>query len=127
MDKCLFCDASSAVLENELAYVRFDGYPVSDGHMLICPRRHFGDFFDATQAERDAVFSLLDEARTLSAKRFNPDGYNIGINCGKAAGQTVMHAHVHVILRFDGDVADPRGGVRWVVPAKATYWNDEVS
>ncbi len=121
MEECLFCDVSVAVLENELAYARLDGYPVSDGHILICPRRHFGNFFDATSEERDAVLSLLDEAKSFTEERFRPDGYNIGINCGVASGQTVMHMHMHLIPRYRGDMDDPRGGVRGVIPGKQKY------
>jgi diadenosine tetraphosphate (Ap4A) HIT family hydrolase len=121
MNECPFCECSSPVLENDLAFVRPDKYPVSEGHLLICPRRHFADFFEASQAERKAIFSLLQDAKALSTKTLRADGYNIGINCGVAAGQTVMHLHVHLIPRYHGDMPDPRGGVRGVIPAKQKY------
>lgn len=87
------------------------------------PRRHVGSFFDLQQAERDAVFELLALARTALDAEFGPAGYNIGINDGPAAGQTVPHLHVHLIPRYDGDRDDPRGGVRWIFPERANYWS----
>ncbi len=121
MDECPFCEHSTFLLENDLAFARLDKYPVSEGHLLVCPRRHFADFFDASKAERNAIFSLIDEAKELTDKTLDPQGYNIGINCGEAAGQTVMHLHVHLIPRYHGDMPDPRGGVRGVIPEKQKY------
>ena len=121
MNGCPFCDHSSALIENDLAYVRPDMFPVSRGHVLICPRRHFADYFDATEEERQAIFFLLGEAKKNSTEAHNPDGFNVGINCGEAAGQTVMHLHVHLIPRYKGDMDDPRGGVRGVIPEKQKY------
>ena len=100
-----------------------DGYPVSPGHSLIIPKRHVGSFFDATPPERAALLALLDKAKELVEETHKPDGYNIGINDGAAAGQTVPHLHIHLIPRYEGDQDDPRGGVRWVMPAKADYWS----
>ncbi|ABN57417.1 histidine triad (HIT) protein [Methanoculleus marisnigri JR1] len=91
------------------------------GHLLIIPYRHVADFFDATDAELAALLALVREAKTLLDDRFHPDGYNIGVNVRKAAGQTVMHLHLHVIPRYAGDVKDPRGGVRGAVPEKRVY------
>ena len=105
------------------AIVIRDAYPVSVGHTLVMPRRHVGSFFDLQQAERDAVFELLALARTALDAEFGPAGYNIGINDGPAAGQTVPHLHVHLIPRYDGDRDDPRGGVRWIFPERANYWS----
>jgi diadenosine tetraphosphate (Ap4A) HIT family hydrolase len=99
-----------------------DGYPVSPGHTLIVPKRHIGSFFEATAAERESLLRLLDEAKVALDAEFHPDGYNIGINDGTAAGQTVPHLHIHLIPRYTGDIPDPRGGVRWVLPDKAQYW-----
>jgi len=121
---CPFCtlEPSRIAGANALA-VRFDdGFPLTPGHSLIIPRRHFGSFFEATAEERTALLSLLDEAHAEATRAFSPDGFNIGINDGAAAGQTVPHLHIHLIPRRLGDVADPRGGVRWVIPDKARYW-----
>lgn len=99
-----------------------DCYPVSHGHTLLIPKRHTGSFFDLSAPERDDLLGLLDRAKLALDEEFQPQGYNIGINDGAAAGQTVHHVHVHLIPRFDGDLPDPRGGVRWVIPDKAKYW-----
>jgi diadenosine tetraphosphate (Ap4A) HIT family hydrolase len=121
MQPCPFCDAGPAVLANELAYARYDSYPVNPGHLLLLTRRHVEDFFQATAAERAALFELVDAGKRLLDEQFKPDGYNIGINVGEAAGQTVMHLHVHLIPRHRGDVPEPRGGVRGVIPARQSY------
>ncbi|MCY1278386.1 HIT domain protein [compost metagenome] len=122
---CPFCALpSSRILgENAHAFWIRDGFPVSPGHILIIPRRHVGSFFEVTPQERTALLELLDEARSNVESEFHPDGYNIGINDGAAAGQTVPHLHIHLIPRFRGDLPDPRGGVRWVIPEKADYWS----
>ncbi|HCW0157068.1 HIT family protein [Pseudomonas aeruginosa] len=122
---CPFCTLpSSRVLgENLHAFWIRDGYPISPGHSLIIPKRHVGSFFEATPEERAALLALLDEARSNVEKEYQPDGYNIGINDSAAAGQTVPHLHIHLIPRFHGDMKDPRGGVRWIIPAKADYWS----
>ncbi|NJD26383.1 MAG: HIT family protein [Betaproteobacteria bacterium] len=99
-----------------------DAYPVSPGHTLIIPRRHVDSFFAATADERLAMFELLDRTRTELEQELAPAGYNIGINDGQAAGQTVAHLHLHFIPRFNSDIEDPRGGIRWVLPTKARYW-----
>ena len=122
---CAFCERISdgeLVAENDLAVAFFDAYPVSPGHCLIIPRRHEPDFLALSAAEQAAVWALVTVARAHIEKTATPDGYNIGVNVGEAAGQTIGHAHLHVIPRQRGDVADPRGGIRWVVPAKAAYW-----
>jgi diadenosine tetraphosphate (Ap4A) HIT family hydrolase len=121
MKSCPFCDAGEAVLSNALAYARFDSSPVNPGHLLILPRRHIAGFFDTNADERAALIELLDAGKALLDGRFRPDGYNIGVNVGAVAGQTVMHVHVHLIPRYDGDVAEPRGGVRGVIPARQNY------
>jgi len=120
-DDCPFCVRNDILLKNELAYARFDKYPVNPGHLLIIPFRHFANYFDATAAEKRALLSLLNKAKAKLDKQMSPDGYNIGINIGEVAGQTVMHMHVHLIPRYRGDVANPRGGVRGVIPAKQSY------
>ncbi|WP_437819418.1 HIT domain-containing protein [Sorangium sp. So ce1078] len=113
--------ASSWVASNTLAFALRDRFPVSPGHTLVIPRRLIATWFDATPDERTALFALVDEVKSQLDAELHPDGYNIGINAGEAAGQTVMHLHVHVIPRFRGDVDDPRGGVRHVIPGKGNY------
>jgi diadenosine tetraphosphate (Ap4A) HIT family hydrolase len=121
---CPFCTLPSArvIVENVTAMVIRDGYPVSPGHTLVIPKRHIGSFFDLSDLERRELLSLLDHAKRALDEELHPQGYNIGINDGAAAGQTVPHLHVHLIPRFEGDLSDPRGGVRWVIPDKAKYW-----
>jgi diadenosine tetraphosphate (Ap4A) HIT family hydrolase len=94
-----------------------DGYPVAPGHTLVIPRRHVASIFDLAPEERTALWDLVAHIRGPLVQALHPDGFNIGINDGTAAGQTVMHAHVHLISRWTGDIPDPRGGVRWVIPA----------
>jgi diadenosine tetraphosphate (Ap4A) HIT family hydrolase len=118
---CPFCTADAPVLRNDLAWACFDKYPVNPGHLLILPFRHIATWFEANSEEKSALLALLEEARQLLDERFSPQGYNIGINVGAAAGQTIMHLHVHLIPRYAGDCADPRGGVRGVIPAKQSY------
>lgn len=121
---CPFCTLppERVVAANELALAVRDGYPVSAGHTLLIPRRHIASFFELTKNERDAMFELLTREKTVLDEEFSPEGYNIGINDGAAAGQTVMHLHMHLIPRYVGDRPDPRGGVRWIIPEKADYW-----
>jgi diadenosine tetraphosphate (Ap4A) HIT family hydrolase len=121
--RCPFCcrAQSAIVAENTLAVALRDAYPVSPGHTLIIARRHVASWFDATAEERQALLALGDEVRGSLEREQQPDGYNIGFNVGDAAGQTVMHLHVHVIPRFVGDVDDPAGGVRFVIPARGNY------
>ena len=120
---CPFCNPSEdeIVLANDLCYARYDKFPASPGHLLVIPYRHVANLFDATDADLTALLALVREGKTFLDGRFHPDGYNVGVNMGEAAGQTVMHLHVHLIPRYDGDVADPRGGVRGAVPEKRVY------
>jgi len=122
---CPFCslDPKRVIGSSDLAVALRDGYPVSPGHTLIVPRRHVGSLRDVTTDEWLAIWLLLGHVRDALDKTLAPQGYNVGINDGPAAGQTVMHLHVHLIPRFEGDVPDARGGVRWVLPAKADYWS----
>jgi diadenosine tetraphosphate (Ap4A) HIT family hydrolase len=124
-NSCPFCTlpAERIAGQNEHAVWVRDAYPVSAGHSLVIPRRHVSSFFDISGEERAALLSLLDQAKLRADAEFAPAGYNIGINDGTAAGQTVLHLHVHLIPRFSGDRQDPRGGVRWVLPDKAVYWS----
>ncbi len=122
---CPFCSLPTErfVLQSGYAVVIRDAFPVSPGHTLIIPKRHVASFFEVTEAERADLMSLLAAARDDLDREFRPAGYNVGINDGAAAGQTVPHVHVHLIPRFAGDREDPRGGVRWVLPDKAVYWD----
>ncbi|MFN8841462.1 MAG: HIT family protein, partial [Burkholderiales bacterium] len=115
---CPFCDVppDRILLGNAHAIALRDAFPISPGHTLIVPRRHVGSFFEATADERAALLALLDEAKRGLDAEFAPASYNIGINDGPAAGQPVPHRHIHLLPRYDGDCADPRGGVRWIVP-----------
>ncbi|MFO1413546.1 MAG: HIT family protein [Burkholderiales bacterium] len=124
-ERCPFCDVAPEriLLRSALALVLVDAYPVSRGHCLIVPLRHLPSWFETTAEERREMLELMDEARRSLDRTHGPDGYNIGINDGPAAGQTVPHLHVHLIPRYQGDAQDPRGGVRWVLPGKADYWS----
>jgi diadenosine tetraphosphate (Ap4A) HIT family hydrolase len=121
---CPFCSLPKEriVLESSVALVIRDLFPVSPGHTLIIPRRHVGSFFETTAYEREQLLAILDTAKHRLDLELKPAGYNIGINDGTAAGQTVMHVHIHLIPRFEGDSPDPRGGVRWIFPERAAYW-----
>ncbi len=115
MSACELCTPAEVVAENKLAYARYDSNSLAKGHVIAVPRRHVADFFAMTDAERSAVMELLVAAQRLIQRKHSPDGYNIGANIGKAAGQSRMHVHVHLIPRYAGDVPDPRGGVRRVL------------
>ncbi|HEX3169838.1 MAG TPA: HIT family protein [Burkholderiales bacterium] len=121
---CRFCNLSSTdiVIANELAVVSRDSYPVSPGHTLVIPKRHVGSFFDTTTEERLALLELIDKAKLELDREFHPAAYNLGLNDGPAAGQSIPHVHFHLIPRYEGDRTDARGGVRWVLPEKAKYW-----
>jgi diadenosine tetraphosphate (Ap4A) HIT family hydrolase len=115
---CELCTPASVVAENGLAYARLDSNALAAGHVIVVPRRHVADYFDMTEAEQAAVLALVNEARRLIEAQHRPDGYNIGVNVGAAAGQSRMHVHVHLIPRYVGDVPDPRGGIRCVLAKK---------
>jgi diadenosine tetraphosphate (Ap4A) HIT family hydrolase len=119
---CIFCDPKREILaQNAHALAFFDSYPVSRGHALIVPRRHAISIFELAEEEYAACFSLVFPLKEVLVARFAPDGFNVGANCGEAAGQSVWHAHIHVIPRYKGDVPNPLGGVRGVIPYKAGY------
>lgn len=122
---CPFCPIKDREIlaEHPLAAAITDSFPLTQGHTLIVPRRHVASFFDLTTNERLAMLSLLDQAKATLDTKYSPSGFNIGVNDGTAAGQTVMHVHIHLIPRYKGDADDPRGGVRWIFPRKAEYWN----
>ncbi len=121
---CPFCNIDNSreiIASSDLSLAFFDGFPVSKGHALIIPRRHVASFFDLSDAEKQDMLSLLDQVKSVVEERFHPDGYNIGINVNEAAGQSVFHVHMHLIPRYKGDVANPKGGVRGVIPSKQSY------
>ena len=118
---CPFCGDPKRIIENELAYADYDTYPVSAGHCLIVTRRHIAEYFEATAEEKAAIWELLDAVKPIIDREFEPDGYNVGVNVGSAAGQSIPHLHVHLIPRYAGDVENPQGGVRGVIPHKQKY------
>lgn len=121
---CPFCqlDPDRILAQDALIVIYRDGFPVSQGHTLIIPRRHVATFFETSEAEQRALLQALNQAKVSIDEIHHPDGYTIGINHGAAGGQTVPHLHIHLIPRHLGDCEDPRGGVRWVLPEKARYW-----
>ena len=121
---CPFCTLPTERIidSNEFGVTIRDGFPVSPGHILVIPKRHVGSWFETSKEEQIGLMELLTKAQKVLEKEFSPDGYNIGINDGPAAGQTVPHLHIHLIPRYKGDQEDPRGGVRWIIPEKAKYW-----
>lgn len=124
--ECLFCDKdnpdkNTVIAENGLAYARWDNFPVSDGHAEVIPVRHVESYFDLTDDEVLAVHSLSEITRKIIISKFNPDAFTIGINDGVEAGRTVHHMHQHLIPRYLGDVPNPRGGIRHIIPGKGDY------
>ena len=117
---CELCKPAMVLLQDELAYVRHDDNSLAPGHILVIPRRHVANFFDMTAQEKAAVLALLDSAQTNIAEEHRPHGYKKGVNLGAAGGQSRMHVHVHLIPRYTGDVADPRGGIRCVLADRKT-------
>lgn len=118
---CPFCKANEVVAQNNLAYAVYDRSPVTPGHALVIPYRHVANYFDTTQEEKIALLSLIDTVKAILDTQYQPSGYNIGANVGQDAGQTIMHVHIHLIPRYHGDMANPRGGVRGVIPGKQSY------
>lgn len=122
-EKCLFCnyDRAHHICENEYAFAIFDSFPVNRGHVLVIAKRHFESFFEASQEEIEGIYSLIKEVKERVDWDYNPQGYNIGINIGKAAGQTIHHMHIHIIPRYEGDVDNPHGGIRNLKKALVEY------
>ena len=122
---CIFCEInktkSRIILENSHALAISDQYPVSQGHTLIILKRHVPSIFEASSEEISAIFDLTNQVQKILSKQFKPDGYNVGFNDLKAAGQSIPHCHMHIIPRYQGDVKDPRGGIRGVIPGKQNY------
>lgn len=121
-ETCPFCSPTTLADSNPTALALRDVFPLCEGHTLVVPRRHVVSLFELSAVEQVEVWQLVARVRAHLAEQFHPDAFNIGVNDGEAAGQTVPHAHVHVIPRHHGDVSDPRGGVRWIIPKKAAYW-----
>ena len=124
VNNCPFCKAElerDIIASSSLSVAFFDGFPVSPGHALIIPKRHVASFFDLSKEEQRDLLNLADRVKRIVEERYHPDGYNIGINVGEAAGQSIFHVHMHLIPRYQGDVPNPRGGVRGVIPAKQNY------
>lgn len=128
MSDCSFCERianrDDLYAATEFAVAFPDGYPVSEGHTLVVPKRHIARAEQLERAEWAGLFDLVREVTNELASLPGVEGVNVGVNSGEWAGQTVGHAHVHVIPRRPGDVEDPRGGVRWVIPEKAPYWSE---
>lgn len=120
---CPFCNPAPArvVFSNAVIVALWDGFPVSPGHLLIVPKRHVATWFEASEEEQREIWQAIEKGKEAICQLYQPDGFNIGINVGEAAGQTVPHLHLHIIPRYQGDVPDPRGGVRYVIPHKANY------
>lgn len=126
MTDCVFCnrEALDVVAENDLAFAFYDACPVSEGHLLVIPKRHVENYFDASAEEHYAIRELIFQLKEFLDQKYNPDAYNIGANIGHYAGQTVFHFHMHIIPRYKGDVKDPRGGVRKVIPTRSCHRRD---
>lgn len=121
---CVFCNLESGkelITETATAVAFLDSYPVNPGHTLIIPKRHVADYFELSIHEQRALWLVVNRCKKLIQKRFNPDGFNVGINVGEAAGQSIFHVHIHLIPRYKGDVENPRGGVRGVIKEKQEY------
>lgn len=121
---CPFCvieNSREIIVKSELSLAFYDGFPVSPGHALIIPKRHVSSFFDLSEEERLDMLKLADQVKKILDNEFHPDGYNIGVNVGESAGQSVFHVHMHIIPRYTGDVENPKGGVRGVIPSMQSY------
>lgn len=121
---CIFCNIRTdrdIIYENEFGIAFYDGYPVSPGHTLIVPKKHCGNYFELDEDIQQNLWGIVNKCKVILDEQFKPDGYNIGINVNESAGQSVMHVHIHLIPRYMGDIPNPRGGVRGVIPKKRDY------
>lgn len=121
---CTFCikeEGREIIIENDIAYATYDKFPVSTGHALIIPKRHCSNYFELTLEEQSSCWNLVNKVKEIIKERLHPDGFNVGINIGEAAGQTIPHMHIHLIPRYQGDVREPEGGVRGVIPRRKIY------
>ena len=123
-EKCPFCSIGQdrVVVAGSHAIAIADKFPLAKGHTLVIPKKHVRSIFELDANEAADLWGLLANVRQLLVNKFRPDGLTVGINDGNAAGQTVSHGHIHMIPRYKGDVEEPRGGVRWIIPSKAKYW-----
>lgn len=124
MEGCVFCggiEKDRVLFETRKWIAVYDKYPVSKGHVLLIPKEHCETFFDLPEQLANSIQYWIKHIKNILDDKYHPSGYNIGVNCGKSAGQTVMHCHIHIIPRYDDDVEDPRGGVRGVIPSKQKY------
>jgi ATP adenylyltransferase len=123
---CPFCyldEKRELIVKSKLAYAIYDQFPVSDGHALIVSVRHCADYFELSEEEQTACWALVNDVKQIIQGKYSPDGFNVGININEAAGQTISHVHIHLIPRYNGDIKDPEGGIRSVIPNKKTYRN----
>lgn len=118
---CPFCHISNPILQNDHWFCIRDRYPVNEGHTLIISKEHRKNYFMCTHEEKVSLIFMIEEVKDSIQKEFNPDGFNVGFNVGEESGQTIFHTHIHVIPRYKGDVENPRGGVRGVIPSKQNY------
>jgi diadenosine tetraphosphate (Ap4A) HIT family hydrolase len=120
---CIFCtiDKSRVITENDNCIAFYDKFPVSKGHILVIHKKHEADYFNLNAQEQSEIWNFTNEIKSFLEQKFEPNGFNIGINIGPAAGQTIFHCHIHIIPRYDGDIKNPRGGVRGVIPDKMNY------
>jgi diadenosine tetraphosphate (Ap4A) HIT family hydrolase len=124
MSSCLFCNINESIFDDSHFWIIKDNYPVSNGHTLIIPKRHILSLFDLDQEDFVYLHKVINKLKIFLDQQYNPDGFNIGINDGKASGRTIEHLHIHVIPRYINDQKDPRGGIRLIFPEKANYWDD---
>jgi len=124
-EDCRFCTTKKPgrrlIADSEFGFAAFDRHPASEGHCLVIPYRHFASYFDINDEELVDLWGLVKKGKEVCDEKFSPDGYNVGINVGTAAGQSIHHLHIHVIPRYTGDVENPKGGVRGVIPDKKLY------
>lgn len=128
-NNCPFCVIADSPRSNRVIFEStyflaiLDRFPVSEGHALLISKQHLGSFFSLPIEQREDVLFALEQLKNVIQEKFSPDGFNIGVNDGSVAGQTIPHLHIHLIPRYIGDMADPRGGIRWIMPDKANYWS----
>lgn len=120
-DNCIFCNPSKVIVNGQYSYSRLDEFPVSNGHCLVIPKRHVETIWELTDEELKDLYTVMKQTDDWIFEWYHPDGMNIGMNEGEAAGQTIPHLHIHLIPRYEGDVVCPRGGVRGVIPSKKEY------
>jgi diadenosine tetraphosphate (Ap4A) HIT family hydrolase len=123
-EDCPFCNIGEHVevlFKADTAMAILDSFPISPGHALVIPKRHVADYFELTAEEQNELWQLVNRCKMILQDRFHPDGFNIGINVGEMAGQSIFHVHIHLIPRYKGDMKNPKGGVRHIIPGKGYY------